>query len=319
VLRNRARECVALVPLILSRRRIGPLRVATVALVGSDPAVTEIRSPHVAPGYESATIRAVHETFAGMSDWDWIQWSGMSERIAAALTHETTPHWYEVQDDYVLDLPSSWEEFRASLERNARESVRHCYNSLRRDGHAFEFVVAQERGEVCRALDRFLELHALRAGMQGVAKHPNFFSGQATKQFLYDVCQRLATRNVVRVFQLRIGRDIVASRIGFVVGDSLYLYYSGFDPRWAHYSVMTTTMLEACKYAMAHGLYRVNLSLGREQSKLRWRPRMVRFHSALVHREALSSRIACGAYRLARHWAGARVLKGVFWAHRSWD
>jgi CelD/BcsL family acetyltransferase involved in cellulose biosynthesis len=321
VLRDGARGCVALVPLILSRRCIGPLRIATVALVGSDPGLTEIRSPLVASGYEPATVRAVHEAFTEMADWDLMQWSGINERFAAALTRESTPHWYEVQQDYVLDLPPSWEEFRASLERNARESVRHCYNSLRRDGHAFEFVVAQERGEIRRALDRFLELHALRAGMQGVAKHPNFFSGQATQEFLYDVCQRFAMRNVVRVFQLRIASDVVASRIGFVVGDSLYLYYSGFDPRWAHYSVMTTTMLEACKYAMAHGLHRVNLSLGAEQSKLRWRPRMVAFHSALVHRKALGSRIACSAYRLviARHGVGARLLKRVFSVERSWD
>jgi len=43
VLRSRTGACVALVPLILTRRRLGPLRVATLAPTGADPALTEIR------------------------------------------------------------------------------------------------------------------------------------------------------------------------------------------------------------------------------------------------------------------------------------
>ena len=321
VLRTSAGECVAIVPLILTRRRLGPLKVATVGSIGADPGLTEIRSSLVKPGYERLTVRAVHQSLAGVADWDWVQWNGISGAMAEAMARETTPQWYAASDDYVLDLPSSWEEFRAGLKRNVRESLRHCYNSLRRDGHAFEFIVARERGEVLQALQRFFELHALRANMARGPKHPNYFSGRPLQEFLRDICHSLAARDAVRVFQLRIGTEIVASRIGFVVGDSVYLYYSGFDPAWARYSVMTTTVAEAFKYAIAHGLTTVNLSLTGEQSKLRWRPRRVEFHSALVHREALSSRIACRAYRVAlsTNGAPAKLLKNLFWAHRDWN
>jgi CelD/BcsL family acetyltransferase involved in cellulose biosynthesis len=321
VLRNRAGECVAIVPLILARRRFGPLKLATVGFIGADPALTEIRSLLVKPGYERRTVRAVHESLAKVRDWDWIQWSGISGAMAEAVAREGTPQWQEVSEDCVLDLPSSWEEFRGGLKRNVRESLRHCYNSLRRDGHSFELVVARERAEVLQALDRFFELHELRANMARGPKHRNCFAGQSLQDFLRDVCQSLAGRDAVRVFQLRIGTEIVASRIGFVVGDSLYLYYSGFDPAWARYSVMTTTVAEAFKYAIANGLTSANLSLTREQSKLRWRPRLVEYHSALVQREFLSSRIACRAYRVAMSGNGApaRLLKSIFSAHRDWN
>jgi CelD/BcsL family acetyltransferase involved in cellulose biosynthesis len=321
VLRNSAAECVALVPLILTRRRIGPLRLATVGLVGADPGLTEIRNPLVKPGYERQTVRAVHESVARIPDWDWIQWNGLSGAMAEALACETTPQWYQTSDDYVLDLPPSWDEFRAGLKRNVRESLRHCFNSLRRDGHAFEFVVARERAEVLQALQRFFVLHELRANMRRGARHPNWFAGQSVRDFLCDVCDRLAARDAVRLFQLRIGTKVVASRIGFVVRDGLYFYYSGFDPAWARYSVMTTTVAEALKYAIASGLTTANLSVTGEQSKLRWRPRLVEFHSALVHREFLSSRIVCSAYRVAMSGKGtpARLLKSLFWAHRDWD
>src|SRR5262249_10641589 len=47
VLRELEGSCVAIVPLILPRRRLGPLKVAVLGLVGADPALTEIRNPLV--------------------------------------------------------------------------------------------------------------------------------------------------------------------------------------------------------------------------------------------------------------------------------
>jgi CelD/BcsL family acetyltransferase involved in cellulose biosynthesis len=129
----------------------------------------------------------------------------------------------------------------------------------------------------------------------------------------------------MRLFQLKIGADIVAIRVGFVVGDSVYLYYSGFDPAWARYSVMTTTLAEALKYAMAAGLKTANLSLSPDQSKLRWRPRVVEYHSASVRRDRLISRIAhrvyLGALETLRTDRGvqARLLRSLVRARRDWD
>lgn len=321
VARTRRGECVAIIPFILSRRRVGPLKLGTVDLIGTDPAVTEIRNPMVQPGYEGLVVAAVHESLSQIRDWDWVLWSGISGELAAALETEIAPEWSKLTHDYILDLPDSWEALRASLKRNIRESLRHCYNSLKRDGHAFEFVVARERAEIRPALERFLALHAQRASWEKGPRHANWFNGRVLQQFLFDVCDRLAARDAVRVFQVKIGDEIIAARVGFVIGDSLYLYYSGFDPAWARYSVMTTTVAEAFKYAIAAGLKSVNLSLTGEQSKLRWGPRLVLLHSAFVHREALRSRIACRAYRMAISGSGvsARFLKNFLAARRNWN
>ena len=322
-LRNGSDECVALVPLVRTRRRLGPLKLATVDLVGMDPGLTEIRTPLIKPGYERSAVRVVHESLAQIGGWDWMQWSRISGTLAEAVAREVTPHWREVSRDYVLDLPASWQEFRAGLTRNVREALRHCYNSLRRDRHSFEFVVARTREEVHRALDRFLVLHALRAHMSWGPKHPNFFATRRLQEFLYDVCDRLAARDVVRVFQLRIGGAIVASRIAFVVGEGLYLYYSGFDPAWARYSVMTTTIVEAFKYAIANGIKTVNLSLNAERSKLRWRPRVIEFQTALVRRGYIGSRLLYRAYYAAMSGTSAYGEHGqllrIFLANHTWE
>ena len=321
VLRTQAKECVAIVPLVVSQRRLGPVKFTSVALIGADQGLTEIRNPLVKPGYEQLTVRAVHAHLATLPHWDWMQWNGISVPLAQALSRETRARWYETSDDFVLALPDTWQELRAGLKRNIRQSLRHCYNSLKRDGHKFEFVVARSPAEVRAALPRFLQLHGLRAAMTSAVRHPDRFAAIAGQEFLYDVCGRLAVRDAVRVFQLRIAGTVVASRIGFVVGDSVYLYYSGFDPRWARYSVMTTTVAEAIKYAIANGFNSVNLSPTGEQSKLRWRPRLVEFRSALVHRGSVRSRLLCNAYRFANSGSGApaRLLKSLGWPARSWN
>jgi len=319
-LRSSAGKCVAILPLILTRKRFGPLKVAALALVGADPALTELRDPLVAPGYERATVRTLHELLASMPGWDWIQWNGVSAALAEALALEAAPRWFETLDDYVVDLRRSWPEYLATLSRKMRKNLRH--DPLRRDGYDYQLVVARQPAEVRAALVRFLELHTLRANMASGTAHPDRFTTRPLRAFLHGACERLAMRDAVRLFQLRIADQIVASRIGFVLGDSLYLYYSGFEPAWAHYGVMTTMMVEVMRYAIASGLRSVNLSLLAEHSKIRWRPRRVDFYSALVHRDSLRSRLVCRAYHMTMSGQGVpgRLLKHLLQSsRRDWN
>jgi len=181
ILRKGDGGCTAIVPLILTRRRLGPLSVSALGLVGADPALTQIRNPLVEPGYERATVRAVHERLAELRGWDWIQWSGISAALAQALSLEATPQWYQTLYDCVLDLPADWAQFSAKLRREVRESLRHCYDSLRLAGHNFEFVVARDRVEVRWALHRFLQLQTLRANFTSMLVHDLRAGGRAAE------------------------------------------------------------------------------------------------------------------------------------------
>jgi CelD/BcsL family acetyltransferase involved in cellulose biosynthesis len=321
VMRNRGGECVAILPLILSRRRAGPLRIAFWSLLGADPAITEIRAPMVATGYELPVVRAVHERLDAMRDADWVQWTGMRGPMLAALSQTRAMHWQPSLTSYVLNLAPSWTEFRAGLKHNMRESLRHCYNSLKRDGLGFEFKVAIDPPAVKAGLHKFLELHIKRAEMLGTVSHPNRYAGEFSRHFLYAVCERLAARGVVRLFQLVVGGEIVAVRIGFVVGNSLYLYNSGFDPRWAKYSVMTTTDAEAIKYAIENELKTVNLSTGTDRSKTRWGPQEVDYYTAYECNRRHRSRLALYTYLKVLSGEGflARRLQQLIPARRVWN
>lgn len=243
------------------------------------------------------------------SEWDWIQWRGLrqdSEALRVLTAHPGVTLEGEIAN-YVLRLSGTWESFRSSRPRNIKESLRKCYNSLKRDGHAFSLEVATAPAEVRVAVERFLELHGARAELTGTVAHGNVFAAPNARAFLFDVCDRLAARNMVRIFQLRIAGKVVASRVGFALGDTLYLYFSGYDPAWAQYSVMTTTVAEAIRYALAQGFAQVNLSFGTDISKTRWEPEKLVYRGALQVSPQWSGQIAHLAYRALAD----RILVGV--------
>ena len=98
-----------------------------------------------------------------------------------------------------------------------------------------------------------------------------------------------------------IGEQLVATRIGFQVEDCLYTYYSGFDPAWAKFSVMTTTVTEMIKYAINHGLRAVNLSPTKDIAKTRWGPDIVSIEQAVQVRHSVMSHLAYAGYRRAKN------------------
>lgn len=321
VVRDSEGACVALLPFIVSRRRVGPLSIVSIDLLGADPAITEIRAPMIVPGYELLTAHAVQHRLAKTGNWDWIHWSGVSAAFAEALGTDGRLRWLAPLSDFVLDLAPTWQEFRQGLKRNIRESLRHCYNSLKRDGHEYELQVIDSGPELRLSLDKFIELHVMRANLAAAVPHANRFASRISRDFLYDVCERLSQSGTLRLFRLRIASHIVAMRIGFAVGDCLYLYYSGYDPAWARYSVMTTTVAETIKYAISHGFKTVNLSPTKDLSKMRWSPREIEYPCAYQQGARLRSRLARRAYVKARSGAGlqSRLLQRWIPARRNWQ
>src|SRR5262249_14244114 len=74
VLRNRSGDCVALVPLVLQRWRLGPVRLATLTFLGNDEGVTEIRGALIEPGYEHLSVRSVYQRALELPGWTWLHW-----------------------------------------------------------------------------------------------------------------------------------------------------------------------------------------------------------------------------------------------------
>jgi CelD/BcsL family acetyltransferase involved in cellulose biosynthesis len=316
-------QLVAVAPFMVTERpAAGPLRVRCLRFLGADPNITEIPGMVYLPEFERVAYSALMDDLQSCSkEWHWILWSGLKQDgIAAEIISRYQPiHWQREVPAYLLTLAPSWEEFRSGLPRNIKESLRKCYRSLERDRLTFHFVAIERTEELPSALSHFVRLHDARARMAGGIRHRNLFRSDNARQFLVDVCQAFARTGSVRVFALKIDDRIVAMRIGFICGDTLYLYYSGYDPAWSKYSVMTTLVAESIKYAIATGIRIINLSTGNDVSKTRWRPREVCYREGVQVSPSFDSRAAHAIYHSVanlRDWAVLWPIR-AFFGHRA--
>ena len=299
----------------------GPIRYRQLRLFGTDSNVTELRT--IAAAREN--VGMIYDQLLSQLDrcpWKWnaINLTGVPAADTALESHIDrafqTKHWAADTVNSILELKPSWEEFKAGLPRNIKESIRKCYNAPKRDSLSFEFRVVSEPADAEQAVHDFFALHRARSLMSASVMHENYFSTTERQRFLLDVCERFAQRGALRIFQLLDKDTNIATRIAFALGDSLYLYYSGYAPRYAKYSVSTTVLTEATKYAISNGFRTVNLSCGSDVSKRRWRPTEVSYRNVdllgrskvdvLTHRFYRS--IVSGLQRTGAHAMVSRAL-----------
>jgi CelD/BcsL family acetyltransferase involved in cellulose biosynthesis len=316
VLRSLDGAPLGIAPLITTfRPGFGPLGIRQLHYVGPDPNITELRGP-LAPstGIRESYDALLDDLEAMSSSWDLLTLSDVPAGTgveAAVLARFGMIAAVREISSFHLPLASSWNEFKTRLGRNIKESIRHCYNAPKRDGIDLQFEVVSERDAVLPALDEFFRLHEARAASHTSVRHPNVFESSAAKRFLCDVCERFAARGAFRLFRIRIRGTTVAARLGFVLGDCLYLYYSGYDPAFGRYSVMTTAVAEALRYAIEHGLRTVNLSTGRDTSKLRWSPVETVHREITVVSPSFRGWLSYRATVQARAWLGERPTDGA--------
>ncbi|MES1196268.1 MAG: GNAT family N-acetyltransferase [Steroidobacter sp.] len=274
--RTTAGALCGIAPLMMTNRPArGPFRFAQLQFFGADQNITEIRTLVATPDNMAVYILELSRYLKSRVGWDWTKLTGVpAATVSRQSLHGEYPQlrWTRELLNFYLVLKPTWEEFRSGLSRNIKESLRKCYNSPKRDGLQFDFHVLSALGDVKPALQEFLRLHSMRSQLTDTVAHPNVFAEPNAQSFLIDVCERFASRNALRIFQLRSGEQVIATRIGFVCGDSVYFYYSGYDTQFSKYSVMTTTVAEAIKYCIESGFKTINLSTGRDVSKERWGP-----------------------------------------------
>lgn len=319
VFRDSARQLLGVAPMMVTRRvNAGPLSIKQLQFLGADVNITELRC--IAAPVEH--LERIHDELvqhlSRAREFDWIKFTGLSgagprQRVQSQFGKI---QWEREVPNFILPLKPTWEEFKSGLSRNIKESLRKCYNAPKRDGLAFEFQTVTDPAQIDAAVSEFLRLHALRAQLADTVVHPNVFRDESAQHFLRDVCQRFSAQRRLHVFQLRHDNRIIATRIGLACGDSLYLYYSGYDPDYAKYSVMTTTVAEAIQYAIAQGFQSINLSVGRDVSKERWKPEEVPYCEVEVLSPGLLSSFKYSLFKLASSglkdsWLGKLVARNA--------
>ncbi|MFZ6778651.1 GNAT family N-acetyltransferase [Undibacterium sp. Ji83W] len=279
---------------------------------GADPNLTEIRIPLTLPDYTETILQqwedlSRQETF-GLTEFQVIH---TKQHAAHFLACNTAVHSLETRDipNYILHLGESWSCFKSGLKRNIKESLRRCYNSLARDNLQLRLQVWQGATEIKPRLNEFYALHAARAGATNTVDHPDYFADAKHRAFMTALLENDFGQRM-RLFSLELDGRVVAMRLGFAMGEELYLYYSGYDLKFASYSVMTTLLAEIMQWSYTQNFKRINLSVGEDVSKTRWGPTVTGYveHQCVKNntwRRNLGSGIL-KMRKLRRNWSGQK-------------
>ncbi|MBS0418099.1 MAG: GNAT family N-acetyltransferase [Proteobacteria bacterium] len=311
VVRDARNALIAVAPMMSTRR----FYFQTLRYFGADPNVTEVRGLVCEPENEVAAIEAVLRCLKReMPAAHWIEWGALRkenwERASRNLPTGSRSSTHQIEA-YHLELPATWDALRSSRSRNIKESIRRCYNSLKREGLTPELRVISSPQDAPEALATFFRLHSMRSLATNTVVHANVFRNENDRAFLTEYALELAQRGELRIFQLLISGSVVATRVGFQCNDQIYLYYSGYDPAWSRYSVMTTLVVEAIKWSIDQRLATLHLSTGTDVSKLRWGPAATHYVTSTEVPLNWSARLSYATYqrvqRLISWWERRRL------------
>jgi hypothetical protein len=301
---------IAAAPFYLNRYLIGPgLHASALQLLGPKELhnLFEIREVLAIPGHERIAMEAVLNRALDVPGWDWIELSAVGGQLAVWDEILNQPHLsgLEVDREPLVSIPlmalePSWEAQRKVMKRNIKESIRHCYNALRRDNHEQVFVPDGGLSNPIEAAKRLVELHHRRSKVQSRRWHRDNFADDSVRAFEVDALSRMHGSGHARFAELAIDGNIVASRACLEAHGALYFYYSGFDPLWWKYSVMTLVVTEAIKDAISRALSTVNFSPGLDDSKSRWGVTLATMQTFVLVRDQPQNRLRYSLLRFRK-------------------
>lgn len=288
-------DVMAIAPFHLNRYLIGPgLHATALQLLGPKEVqhLFEIREILVEPGRFEGAMGAILDRVVTIPGWDWLEVSAVGEDVEAlhGLLGRRDPPGFRLDVDPTTQIPimaleRTWGDQRLRLKRNIKESIRHCYNSLRRDGHTHSFDADGAHGDAEAAGRRLVDLHRERALITERRWHRDHFADRSIRDFEIDALRAMYAGQHARFAELSVDGRLVAARACLETNGSLYFYYSGFDPAWWKQSVMTLLIAEAIQDAIRRGLSNVNFSTGMDESKSRWGPELVPMQSISLVRQ----------------------------------
>jgi CelD/BcsL family acetyltransferase involved in cellulose biosynthesis len=276
VLRDIRQQVRAILPFVQARWGVGPLVFRALRFYGFGPNPADLRGPLVSPGWETAVAYRLAKAWRGReTDVDMLVLDGLVEESPftqrlEGLARTEGWHWAPDLPSHVLELPESWQAYRSAARGHLRKSIRHGYNSLKRDGHAWSFEMIEDPHRIGDAVKDVFRLHAARAATNIKPRHRDYYAKRAKRDTLKAIAASLTTEGRFGVARMRIGDQVVAARFVFISSGALYLHDAGADPAWSYYAVATTLTSECLRWAMERGARRAYLGIGVDPSKARW-------------------------------------------------
>ena len=176
----------------------------------------------------------------------------------------------------ILDLPSSYNEYVASLSKSLRYDVRRLEGkALKERAAVVEWVTAETAGEFA---DQFFELHKARWKSRGL---PGAFFGKNENFQRTWIIEGVRTGAVIMNRLTCEGRS-VGSVYAMRHGSTCYFYQAGMDPSASSLSPGTILVSKMIERAIDLGCTTFDFMRGDEPYKRRWKPNRERVNSRIL-------------------------------------
>ena len=192
-----------------------------------------------------------------------------------------------------LDLPETWEAYLSTLSAHGRHAIRRKERKVQREHHAV--VTEYGQGRLDEGLHHLQRLHSLRWEGGGV------FRDRAVERLQRGFAAELAERDQLWLVTLDLDGAPAAAWYGFALGDTVYHYQSGRDPRWERDRVGTVLQGLMIRRAIERGYRRLDFLRGEEPYKAEWTLTTRRCYEVVVCRAAWRGVALRGFNWIARH------------------
>jgi CelD/BcsL family acetyltransferase involved in cellulose biosynthesis len=246
---------------------IAPLSITgkTASFVG-DPEVCDYFDFAVTPGYEKEFYHALLDNLSRR---------GVTELNLRCLRPESTvlSHLGELVKDrngkcslkpdgvsLEMELPGGWTEYLNMLDGKQRHEIRRKSRRLDEKGET-EFLVLKDAAEITEQLDNFLKM------FRESREDKLAFMNPQMESFFRSMIQAMSEEGILRLFFLKLDEALVAAALCFDYQDTVYLYNSGYDPRYSSLSVGLLCKILSIRHSIRLGRKKYDFLKGAEAYK----------------------------------------------------
>jgi predicted N-acyltransferase len=340
-IRAQSGELIAIAPLMLTERRIGPLTVRRVHFFGEDAfrankPVTEIRCLVCVPERQSEVLDALISHFRVRNrEWDVLALDGLpksnvtntqrgsvkEQNVQQVVFVNLLRNWDDVLNEIGKKIPkrerktsySPYEVYLWTLSTKARRDIRQSIDALNERTLEHGVRVIDNPDDTEAALKRLFKMSDARANTSKMnTVHTDLFSHPINRAFFHTYVHEMAKLDQLRIFEYRVGGETVASRLGFLFNGQLYLGDSGMNPDWAKHNVGVSLMAGALKWAFAHNMTSVNFGVGVSRAQTRWEPESIHYAGVIMDSGTSRGRLISYGMRTKR---GAKAAANTLLDH----
>lgn len=307
---------IGIAPLYIRKTRYyGILPVRSLMFLGTGESVrSEYLDLIVKPGRESAVTRSFLDWLRDSRDWDIAFLkdlrgeSPLVSRFESPSSSPGLPHTgWRAENCHAVRLSGSYPEYLKSLSKQLRKNINNRRRKLE-NNYEVEYRTLDKEEELGLWMDTLKELHQKRMREKGLGGK---FSNPDYERFHSAIAELFFRRGRLRMAGLFLDSIPRAVRYGFLYGNKVYGYQTGFDPDFARDGVMQVLISRSIEEGFAAGWSEIDFMAGGDPHKKRFGNTKCNILSLTVFNLTLRGRLAKLANALRKNLRLVKFFTGT--------